>query len=105
MSMLPLDGDGDVSMDGQDPMSSSGLPTLESYSTVDTPDPGTASRPYSPMPAVGSVEDVQAYFTQVVQDVASDYNTEYEDRGEGDHEGSSVGGADIGIDEELAQLA
>lgn len=79
------------------PISSSGLPTLESYS-VDTPD--LSSRPYSPMPVAGSVDDVQAYLAEAAHD-ASEYNTEYE----GDHDGSSVGGGDIGIDEELAQLA
>ena len=84
-------------------MTPSGLPTLETYSAVDTPDLGSTSRPYSPMPVA---EDVQAYFTSVVQDGASEYNTEYEDLGEGDHDGSSVGGGDVGIeiDEELARL-
>ena len=86
------------------PLSASGLPTLESFPLgVETPDPddGRGLRPYSPRHAVGSVGDVQAYFTEVAQD-ASEYNTEYEDGGD---DGSSRAGDSMGIDEELAQLS
>lgn len=83
------------------PVSSSGLPTLESFPmSVDTPDPDdhSFSRPFSPVPTVGSVSDVQAYFTEAVHDT-SEYNTEYEDP---EHDGSSRGGD---IDDEIARLA
>lgn len=91
------------------PLSASGLPTLEGFALaapgVDTPDPDADDaapglRPYSPGRAVGSVSDVQAYFTEVAQD-ASEYNTEYEDVGD---DGSSRGG-DMAIDEEIARLS
>ncbi|EKM55918.1 uncharacterized protein PHACADRAFT_144841 [Phanerochaete carnosa HHB-10118-sp] len=85
------------------PLSASGLPTLESFPLgVETPDPddGHGMRPYSIIHAVGSVNDVQAYFTEVAQD-ASEYNTEYEDIGD---DGSSRAG-DMAIDEELARLS
>ena len=86
----------------------------------DTPDPDDGGhavgrhllrRPYSPVRAVGSVHDVQAYFTEgaLLQD-ASEYNTEYEDGGEGgaDDGSSSRGAGDsmsMAIDEEIARLA
>ena len=82
------------------------FPTLDSLAG-DTPgvdDHQVPSRPYSPLPVVGSVEDVQAYFTDVALHDASGYNTEYEEPVDGEHDGSSVGG-DVGIDEELARLA
>ena len=50
---------------------------------------------------MGSVGDVQAYFTEVVQD-ASEYNTEYEDVPD---DRSSPAGDSMAIDEEIARLA
>lgn len=55
------------------------------------------------IPAAGSVGDVQAYWTEGVHD-NSEYNTEYEDVG-GDGEADQGAGSEMGIDEELAQLA
>ncbi|GJE98134.1 Set1 complex component ash2 [Phanerochaete sordida] len=86
------------------PLSASGLPTLEGFPLgTETPDPddGGGLRPYSPIHAVGSVSDVQAYFTEVVQD-ASEYNTEYEDLPD---DRSSHAGDSMAIDDEIARLA
>jgi COMPASS component BRE2 len=94
-----------VAVDGL--VSSSGLPALETFPvSADTPDPDAdeqqlLGRSYpSPTRTVGSVGDVQAYFTEAVQD-ASEYNTDYDDPAD---DGSSRGG-DLAIDEELARLA
>lgn len=86
---------------------SSVLPTLDFLAgdTPDVDDHRTPSRPYSPVPVVGSVDDVQAYFADAAMHDASEYNTENEEPADGEHDGSSVGGGDVGIDEELARLA
>lgn len=93
------EAEGDKMLVDDHAATSSGFPTPAM--SADTPD--THARTFTGESTVGSVADVQAYWTMGIASErdASEYNTDFEDAVTGD----AVHEPDPDIDEELAQIA